>query len=315
MIYVVLVYAVLSYLKLADKKLETNNMERKNYTVDFISEGSASGELTLALSSKKISEDTIPQDRINWLRLEDDIDSMSLKSRYSATKENPLHSLEHHLNRLSRSGDLGTSEITFGCFSDPFHPFANKFDVSIKALELFARYMPGHITVQTRSPLLVIALPVLKRLGNRVTVSIAVETNDEQSVLKYTPGLPRIEERLKMATAFRRFGVETAIQVAPILPYGDWKNDAEGFAATLVKHADFITVSSFHELEASNNLSARSLKNHGTVARLADERKFHCLRKDAAEPLRAAIMKLDAKKLDLPERLALKDRQLSIFAA
>jgi DNA repair photolyase len=286
-------------------------MSHKIFTVDFVGQDSS---LTLALSSKKISDSETSFNQC-YLRLEDEFSIPSLRSRYSAEAENPLHQLEHHLMRLSQNGELGTSEIIFGCYSDPFFPFQGKFDVSIKALELFARYVPGHLTIQTRSPLLVIALPVLKRLGNRVTVSVAVETNDENSVYRYTPGLPRIEERLKMVTALRRFGIETAIQVAPVLPYGDWKNDAQKFAQTLIEHADFITVLAFNTLIEKEGLSARAVKNQTGAARLAEDRKFHWLRADSANPLLNAIEAIDGTKLKVPTRTFQTNRQLTFFAA
>ena len=290
---------------------ENMTMNKKIYTVDFVGEGAG---LTLGLSTKRLTGNQTSFDTC-YLRLEDEFSSFSLRSRYSVEAENPLHQLEHHLMRLSQNGDLGTCEIIFGCYSDPFFPFQGKFDLSIKALELFARYVPGHLTIQTRSPLLVIALPVLKRLGNKVTVSVAVETNDESSVCRYTPGLPRIEERLKMVTALRRFGVETAIQIAPVLPYGDWKEDAHKFAKTLIEHADFITVHAFNTLIEHEGLSARAVKNQTGAARLAEDRKFHWLRADSTKPLLNAIDELDSAKLTVPTRGYQQKRQLSFFAA
>ena len=286
-------------------------MSHKIHTIDFIGQDSG---LTLALSSRKLA-DTETSFTQHYLRLEDEFAVRSLRSRYSSDVTNPLHQLEHHLMRLSQNGELGTSEFIFGCYADPFFPFQGKFDVSMKALELFARYVPGHLTIQTRSPLIVIALPVLKRLGHRVTVSVAVETNDEAAVYRYTPGLPRIEERLKMITALRRFGIETAIQIAPVLPYGDWKADAHKFAQTVIEHADFVTVHAFNTIIEQEGLSARAVKNQTGAARLAEDRKFHWLRADSARPLLDAIAALDSSKLQVPTRNFQNNRQLSFFAA
>lgn len=246
------------------------------------------------------------------LRIADDIEVPPLRSRYGLKQQNPLHQLEHHLMRLSQQGILGRSTIYFGTFADPFHPFEGKFDASMRFLELFQRFTPGHLTIQTRSPLLVIALPVLKRLGKHVSVTIGVETCDEKAVLRYTPGLPRVEERLKTVTALRRFGIETNIQVSPALPYGDWRKDAAPFAKILVDHADHLHIKPF--LDGSER-QQRALRNHGTVVRLAEDRKFHWLRPDAATPLITEVEKLAPEKLKAPERPHLKDKQLAIFAA
>ena len=286
-------------------------MNKRIYTVDVV-EG-ASG-LVLALSFKKMKNDENIMDN-HWLRLPNEFEVTALRSRYSTEAENPLHQLENHLIRLSQAGELGRSEIIFGYQSDPFHPFAGKFDFSIKALELFTRYIPGHLTVQTRSPLLVIALPVLKRLGKKVSVSIGIETPDEKSVARYTPGLPRVEERLKLATALRRFEVPVSIQVAPVLPYGDWKNDAACFAKALCEISDHIFILPFNTMAEQVGISSRAIKNHGTVVRLAEDRKFHWLRADSATPLISAIEAIDKKKLIMPLRSVVQDRQLSMFAA
>jgi hypothetical protein len=234
-----------------------------------------------------------------------------LRSRYPLKKENPLHQLELQLMRLSEQGVLACAEIVFGTTTDPFFPFEGKFDASIRFLELFQRYQPGLLTIQTRSPLIVIAMPVLKKLGSRVSVTLGIETPLEESVQRYTPGLPRIEERLKTATALRRFGVQVALQVAPVLPYGDWRSDAGEFADTLVKHADYVVIQPLH---GSLKKSGRHV-NCPISQQLARDRLFHYLRPDSAVPLVAAVKKIAPEKLEQPARESLRSRQMEIFAA
>lgn len=279
-------------------------MTLKFCTVDLI-DGS------IALSSLKVTNQTEARNKVA-LRIEDEVTLRPLRSKYSTERLDPLVQLEHNLSRLSQAGELASTEIVFGSFTDPFHPFHGKFDISIKMLELFSRYVPGHLTIQTRSPLVVIALPVLKRLGSRVSVNFGIETLDEQSVLRYTPGLPRVEERLKAITALRRFGIETNIQVSPVLPYGDWKNDALAFAKVLIEHCNFLHIQPFCD---GTERSTRAIRNHATVVRMAEDRKFYWLRGDAAIPLIKAVESIDPTKLILPERDLCKSRQLEIFAA
>ena len=244
------------------------------------------------------------------LHITDDLEKAPLRSRYALHNTNPLQQLESHLMRLSQQGVLGQATIFFGSYADPFFPFEGKFDASMRFLELFQRYTPGHLTVQTRSPLLVIALPVLKRLGKHVSVTLGIETHEEESVLRYTPGLPRVEERLKTATALRRFGVEVNLQVSPVLPYGDWRKDAKAFAEILASNGDHVHVRPFLD---GTEKRERSLRNHGTVLRLAEDRKFHWLRPDAATPLISEIEKIAPEKLRAPKRTHLIERQLDIF--
>jgi DNA repair photolyase len=179
-------------------------------------------------------------------------------------------------------------------------------------LELFRRYTPGMLYVQTRSPLIVLALPVFKALGQHVSITIGVETPLEEAVQQYTPGLPRVAERLKTATALRRFGIEVNLQVYPVLPYGDWKKDAESFAQILIDHADHIYVNSITD---GTDKVEKKVSSMAAAKKLAMDRKFHWLRPDAANPLITEIERLAPEKLRSPERGHLKDKQMKIFAA
>lgn len=246
------------------------------------------------------------------LRLHDEGSVVRLSSRYALHKENPLHGLEANLMRLSRQGVLRSAVIYFGVSMDPFLPFDGKFEASMKFLALFERYTPGMLIVQTRSPLVVIAMPVFKKLGQKVAVTIAVETPLEEMVQRYTPGLPRVAERLKVATALRRFGVKVNMQVSPVLPYGDWKNDAANFAELLCEHADSLHVM---PLTDGTEKLERRLRATSLVKKLSADRRFHWLRPDSANPLITAIEKTAPEKLRLIHRGQLTDRQVKMFAA
>lgn len=274
------------------------------YTVDSFANGISFGQHRLEKGSD-------PRDFYD-LRIDDESGLVRLRSRYALHTNNPLHQLELQLMRLSRQGVLGSSQIFFGTATDPFFPFEGKFDASIKFLELFQRYTPGMLTVQTRSPLIVIAMPILKKLGCRAAVTLGVETHLEESVRRYTPGFPRIEERLKTAQALRRFGVEVTLQVSPLLPYGDWRADAAKFAEVLDTHADYIYV---HPMYESAVRTERRAKSSAIAQRLAEDRLFHYLRPDSANPLIGEIEKRAAHKLRMPERTHLAEKQMKIFAA
>ena len=274
------------------------------YTVDSFSNGIAFGQ-------HKLEADQDPRDYYS-LRIRDDSELVRLRSRYVLHKNNPLAELERQLMRLSTQGVLRSSVIYLGTTTDPFHPFAGKFDASMKFLELFMRYTPGKLIVQTRSPLVVIAMPVFRKLGHRAAVTIGVETPNEDAVARYTPGLPRFEERLKAATALRRFGIPVTLQVSPVLPYGDWRADAGRFAETLVGSADYVFVRSITD---GTDRVERQIRATTLAKRLAEDRKFHWLRPDTAIPLLNAIEGLAPEKLRSPNLTNLGNRQLDMFAA
>ncbi len=274
------------------------------YTVDSFADGIAFGQ-------HRLEKGMDPRDFYS-LHLKDDSEVVQLRSRYALHRNNPLGELEHHLKRLSRQGVLRSSSIYLGTSTDPFYPFEGKFDASMKFLQMFQKYTPGLLTIQTRSPLIVIAMPVLTKLGKNAAVTLGVETPLEESVERYTPGLPRIGERLKTATALRRFGVEVTLQVGPLLPYGDWRADAGKFAQLLADHADYIYVKPITD---GSEKAERKIRGTPLAKKLAEDRKFHYLRPDAANPLISALEAIAPEKLKIPERRQLQSRQMNIFAA
>lgn len=246
------------------------------------------------------------------LRLEDVASGTCRSKRSLSGAHNGLAELSEKLQSLSRRGLLGQCVITFGMFSDPFYPFEGKFDVSMKFLELFQQYRPGLLQIQTRSPLAVIAMPILKKLGDACTVTIGLETHREDLARRYTPELPRVEERLKMARALRNFGVPVQLQVGPVLPYGDWRKDAHEFAEVLREHADSITLSPLYD---GTKESERLLRHLRAAKLIAEERAFYYLRQDAHLPLQLALEKIAPEKLSVPKAWKIEKRQLEIFAA
>lgn len=275
-----------------------------NYTVDSFGNGIAFGRHRL--------ETGADARHVYRLRMGDEGELVKLRSRYAWHKNNPLWELERYLMKLSRQGILGSATIYFGVTCDPFFPFEGKFDASIRFLQLFERYTPGLLVVQTRSPLLVIAMPVLRALGARAVVTVPLETCLDEVAQRYTPGLPKIAERLRAVCALRRFGVEVTLQVSPLLPYGDWKKDAGSFAKILVEHGDYIYVS---PLSAAADEMDRRARRTLLAKKLAADRNYRWLRTDTANPLISEIENTAPHKLEMPKRTHLDSRQVGIFAA
>jgi DNA repair photolyase len=219
----------------------------------------------------------------------------------------PLADLERNLERLSARGELRRTTVIFGVTTDPFHPFDEKFATSMKFLEMFERFAPGKLVIQTRSPLIVIGLPILKRVKDTTTVAIGIETPSDEMRLRYTPNLPSVSERWKTVRALKRFGLKVGIQVSPLLPYGDWRNDAGAFAEDLAAEADWISIASIAQAAGSSRPS-------GVLARqLAAERQFFWLRADTHRPLVEAVQRIAPEKLFHPGAIELPDPQLRLF--
>lgn len=233
--------------------------------------------------------------------------SIPLRSRYVMRSGEPLADLERHLSRLSEKGDLRRSTVIFGVTTDPFHPFDEKFATSMKFLELFDRYQPGKLIIQTRSPLVVIGLPVLKKARENTCVTVGIETPLEQIHRRYTPDLPTIEERWKTVRALRRFGIRVGIQVAPILPYGDWRGSAKAFASELCENADFVSIRSIMQA------SGPGRTNTPLARKLAQDRQFFWLRHDSHQPLVEAVQSIAQERLVHPAMMAPVDPQMKLF--
>ena len=274
------------------------------YTVDSFADGIAFGQ-------HRMPKGEDPRDYY-FLHLPNDTQVVQLRSRYALNKVNPFAELESHLIRLSKQGVLRVSGFYFGTSTDPFFPFEGKFDASMKFLQLFQKYTPGMLVVQTRSPLIVIAMPVFRKLGARAAVTIGIETCSEECVDRYTPGLPRMSERLKTANALRKLGVEVNLQVCPVLPYGDWRGDARSFAELLSAHADFVYVRSITD---GSERVEKKIRNTTLAARLAEDRKFHYLRPDSANPLIGELERIAPEKLRMPRRGQLEQKQMQMFVA
>lgn len=277
--------------------------ERTVYSIDLYPEG-------LAFGHHRIPERDAASEHL-YLRLIGIHDHLRLQSKYGLSGRAVKHELTEHLSRLSAKGLLHDAEIFFGVAHDPFEGQGGHFAHALSLLEVFKTFKPRRLVVQTRSPLVVIAMPILKQLGEHVRVVVGLETNVEESILKYTPGLARCEERLKTIRALKRFGIPVAVQATPVMPYGDWRKDAGAYAQLL---AD-LEVPILLPVEAQE-YAARGGSKSGLVAkRLAEARAFFYLRPDTAHPLRDALRRIAPEALaplDVPERI---ERQLSMFVA
>ena len=282
-------------------KLEERQGKPVVLSVDSFANGVSVGKLAAKLDFNEFPP----------LSLEMEPGMPTLRSRYATERDTSLGALEGRLALMSHKGELAQSMIFFGVDADPFHPFEARFDSSMKFLNLFERYSAGQLVLQTRSPLVVVAMPVLRKLGSRLTVTIPIETSSPEAVAKFTPHLPKISERLRVAAVLRKFGIKIRLQVAPLLPYGDIKKDAAVFAGMLISHGDYISVKPIVEGPDARSKGANSI----LANKLAAERNFVWLRPDSAKHLSQCLQVLAPKKLEMPVFSAPSPKQLSIFAA
>lgn len=246
------------------------------------------------------------------LRFKDTKNYLLPAGKYFLYKENYIQSVERRLKTLKEQGLLSSSVIYFGVTSDPFASFHKKFDITMNCLQLLETYKPRRVVIQTRSPMVISALPTLKALGERAVVAMPIESRLERAIQRYTPGQPKISERLVAAAGLRRQGVKVNLVASPILPYGDIYRDAWDFADMLDKHADYIT---FGCLAYGKPSQESSLKALPVARKLVADKKFRWLRPHAYRHLYFALQVLAPEKLLLPVKPEEGSAQLSLFAA
>jgi hypothetical protein len=149
---------------------------------------------------------------------------------------------------------------------------------------------------------------VLNKVKRNTFIVVGIETPLEDVRLRYTPGLPSVEERWKTVRALKRFEFKVGIQVAPILPYGDWRRDASAFATALNEHADFVLLRSLVQTAPTGRPKC------ATARMLARDRQFFYLRHDTHLPLTKALSELCESKLVHPASLEPLSPQMPLFA-
>lgn len=105
--------------------------------------------------------------------------------------------------------------------TDPYQPIEHKEQITRTLLEVMAEIQPDFLFVQTRSPLVTRDIDLLAKLGDKVMVSITVETDLEEVRKRFSPAAPPIPARLKALKELRDSGIPVQVAVAPALPFSD----------------------------------------------------------------------------------------------
>lgn len=163
--------------------------------------------------------------------------------------------LEKELSKLAESGRLAATTIFMSSATDPYQGCERTMKLSRRALELFVRFPPWRILIQTRSPLIERDIALLQQLGTAVIASITIETDDDAVRKAITPTSASIDRRILTAKRLREAGVFTQIAIAPMLP-----NHPDRFAAIVAEEADRVIVDTYFEGDGSKGLRTRALK-------------------------------------------------------
>ncbi|MNE21188.1 hypothetical protein D3C80_1143390 [compost metagenome] len=119
---------------------------------------------------------------------------------------------------LVRAKAKGPVTIFMSSSTDPYQPIEHKEGITRSLLEVMTQHQPDFLLVQTRSPLVCRDIDLLASLGNKVRVSMTVETDREDIRKYFSPYAPPITARLKALRTLADAGIPAQAAIAPILP-------------------------------------------------------------------------------------------------
>jgi DNA repair photolyase len=99
---------------------------------------------------------------------------------------------------------------------DPYQPLEAKYKLTRQCLEILVDH-GWPVTVQTRSPLVLRDIDILKK-GKDVEAGFSITTADDSMRILFEPAAPSIEERLRALGELSQAGIHTYVMIAPILP-------------------------------------------------------------------------------------------------
>ncbi|MZQ84011.1 radical SAM protein [Paenibacillus sp. 5J-6] len=130
-------------------------------------------------------------------------------------KDNAAALLEQELAKAKRKGQV---TIFMSSATDPYQPSEHKERITRSLLEVMSVQQPDFLFVQTRSPLVKRDADLLALLGDRVRVSMTVETDREDVRRAFTPAAPPIQARLAALRELAARGIPVQATIAPALP-------------------------------------------------------------------------------------------------
>jgi len=185
-------------------------------------------------------------------------------------KSNLAERLERELIALEASGHASQTAIFMSSATDPYQGFERKLGLTRAALEVMARHPIRRLLLQTRSPIIERDVDLIASMGERVIVSITLETDDDAVRRALTPTSPAIARRVRTAKTFRERGVFVQLAISPMMP-----NRAEHFAELAAECADRVIIDTYFAGDGSSGRRSRALGIGELYRKLGYDGWFH----------------------------------------
>ena len=185
-------------------------------------------------------------------------------------KSNLAERLERELIALEAAARASQTTIFMSSATDPYQGFERKLGLTRAALEVIARHPIRRLLLQTRSPVIERDIDLIASMGERVIVSITLETDDDTVRRALTPTSPGVARRVRTAKMFRERGVLMQLAIAPMMP-----NHAERFAEIAAGCADRVIIDTYFDGNGSKGRRSRALGIGELYKKLGYEGWFH----------------------------------------
>lgn len=132
-------------------------------------------------------------------------------------KVNIAEVLEEEVRAFAKKGT--PLRIFFSSSTEPFLPrLETCYGLSRACLEVFMRFPPELLIIQTRSPLVERYFDLIARIPTAV-LNMTIETDNDRVRRLLTPSCPTVERRFHIVQAAVQRGIPTQITVSPVLPH------------------------------------------------------------------------------------------------
>ncbi len=139
---------------------------------------------------------------------------------------------------------------------DPYQPLEAEYELTRRCLEILVQDN-WPVVVQTRSPLVLRDLDILKR-GKAVAVGLSITSANEEVRRIFEPHAPPIMKRVEAVGELHRNGIRTFVMIAPMLP------EAEGLVRVLEGKVDYVILDRMNYHHADRIYAERGWRDKNT---------------------------------------------------
>ncbi|WP_409252867.1 SPL family radical SAM protein [Bacillus sp. SCS-153A] len=130
-------------------------------------------------------------------------------------KTNAAEILRKDLIKAKKKGPV---TLFMSSSTDPYQPIEHETRLTRSLLEVMLETQPDFIHLQTRSPLVKRDIDLFKQFGDKIRISMTIETDKEEVRKAFSPAAPPIPARMAALKEITEAGIMTQATIAPLLP-------------------------------------------------------------------------------------------------